>query len=137
MEIKDLIFKGRVVSRNVWIQGSLIFFDDFKKGIRKYFIFQNNHINPQSNSAIFYEVEFKSIKQYIGRKDKNREMIFTKDKLVTSNDDPKFDIWTEKDFGVTEVYWNEEFQRFDGTKWFIEDADESVYGIEFVSILKD
>ena len=64
-------------------------------------------------------------------------MIFTKDKLVTSNDDPKFDIWTEKDFGVTEVYWNEEFQRFDGTKWFIEDADESVYGKEFVSILKD
>ena len=137
MKIDDLIFKGRVVNRNVWIQGSLVFFDNFKKKTREYFIFQNNHINPQSKSAIFYEVEFKSIKQYIGRKDKNGEMIFTGDKLVTSNDDPKFDMWTEKDYESTEVYWNEEYKRFDGTKWFIEDFDESVYGIEFVSILKD
>lgn len=93
-----------------------------------------------------YEIDPHTLAMSTGIKDKNKKEIFGSfevdgvmskggDWLATSNSDMKYDLWSVKDYGYTQVTWSE--HGWVGTEWTWDDADndESVYSLRFIEII--
>ncbi len=75
--------------------------------------------------------------QYIGREDSKNVEIYEGDKLVTSNNNPEYDLWDKECHGVTVVIWDKYYCCFTGTPWKWDNYEESVYSLKFVEIIGD
>lgn len=82
--MKDILFRGKREDGGGWVYGSLVQSSKFKDGHVDSWIIEKRPMMLGIRSTptdLFRPVNTATVGQYIGRKDRNENMIFTGDKL--------------------------------------------------------